>query len=1464
MQSAIDPNPAFVELVLSAIADGAAGYSERALSTALQIIDACSTSHSKALTLVALVEEKLRLSSDGSVLLASIELIAMAVSNLGVDFARCLDQRFMKTFTKILKMTTLKKSLSRDVKSKINKFINGTYANPGVATDPHLHRLKRKVLYLLQLWHDSFVLQQEKLPALFEVYRHLRAKGVEFPSVDVSMKFMVKNAEESPAFDPSLRVPRPKPQGESLVTTPPTSFSSSANIRSHHLHSSFSQNPSNSLPPSPSSQKPLTVEEERSLRAFLLVCETSPPCNPSEVQAKIAKLNSARRRVNFLIESLSENDNTLALNLPRVSSLLELTDQIDACLSSLAPTSRDQASVSNSSSFRGHQKSVGKPSLRDSPRLDAFHSQRHTSNLLSLSPERDRQKTRTDRGEGGEEEGGGNKGTREREGEERGGLVTVGKQGSQRELQMISPKPLHLHHGNLKSTPSISSSSISPKTNPAHPSSSSSSSQFPCSLLPPPPDPPKSSSSSDTWTGKARGEGAGGCPFSSSFSSSPGINCELLDLGEGEVKPDKSSLQKSSLASSSSSFVSSHGKEEEEGIMKKKKNSKEPSQSSLHHSETRPSLDNLEDIFRSSYGSGISPNPNQNASLPSAFLFPSSSSTSSVSEPNPPTFDSLFSQNIPPLTKPSGPTSHPSSSSIFSSSSSSSSPTLSQSVSSSDPFNTSSSSSSSSSSSTGQGVTRKREEPCLPSAELSTSSTPGSSSLHKLKELPSQEERRHRGSFSSLTPQNPSLNDTREMHAPDLQEKDNSRRFHAFDELIKENPPPPPPRLGLFPINHLALLPPSSSSSSSSLDGSNAFSVMSPLSPPSSPSCVSGMNVESKGLQEENKRKEEDEKKKMIKRDEEDEEKKKKKEGLHNALQRQQDFSGVCASAETSSFFPFSSSSSPSLISDKPSDNSFTSSHSRSHTHLTVCISSQSSAALSTTSLPSSSLLSSSSSTYPSSSSSLPQPQMSSVSVTSSSHPSVSSSSSPYSFLPPPPPPSSSSPFPPLPSSSSSPFSPSSSLFSSPQACPSLPPHSSPENVFDKKPFEVTGEPPSSSSSAARGFDSTWWPSNSSSSPSLSPSGDAFKKARQENKDEGENKNNCSFAPSSSFIPTPLSQEKTGGGWMSSSSHTNANLQGESLFPRFPSSSSSLDSKEEKKEVAAFDLSFELQQQSQEKKETAAHANEEKPDLHVTSHTNRDRQKEEKEEEKAALGWVKEDGARLNEVKDARHTPAHPSSSLSSQSPSSSSSLSPWVSEESRGDHKNVSMAGAFPDVSAEQEEDRMRGALKREGACKENSLHGLYHEREKETPPVAASLQTSSLPLQKGGLLFPDDVDLKETPQRIFEEGKKEQREEEELARVKNRTSIACPIDGGGGMKKEEIEGAGNAEEDKIKKEREKKEKKIEEEEEEEEKNEVREGVQNEEEESDQRHERSEREILEELQQQFEELTQNFTVYDL
>ncbi|CDJ39799.1 hypothetical protein, conserved [Eimeria tenella] len=182
--------PPFPEALASCLAYHG-GPLELNAALAMQCVDACSSSSSSSSYLL-----------DPEGMYRALELVEICVKNNGLDFARHMDEHFLRSMAKVLKITTFKRSLTKDVKDKINKIIGGPFVHPGVATDPRIHKLKRKVLFMFQLWHDSFVLQQERCPAIFAMYRKLRSKGVEFPQVDRSHKFFVKNAEVNPSPKP--------------------------------------------------------------------------------------------------------------------------------------------------------------------------------------------------------------------------------------------------------------------------------------------------------------------------------------------------------------------------------------------------------------------------------------------------------------------------------------------------------------------------------------------------------------------------------------------------------------------------------------------------------------------------------------------------------------------------------------------------------------------------------------------------------------------------------------------------------------------------------------------------------------------------------------------------------------------------------------------------------------------------------------------------------------------------------------------------------------------------------------------------------------------------------------------------------------------------------------------------------------------------------------------------------------
>lgn len=59
-----------------------------------------------------------------------------------------------------------------------------------------------KVLGMVQLWADTFMMQEDKFPLFMSTYRELRKEGIKFPPRDPNERYMIKyEGEASPAFE---------------------------------------------------------------------------------------------------------------------------------------------------------------------------------------------------------------------------------------------------------------------------------------------------------------------------------------------------------------------------------------------------------------------------------------------------------------------------------------------------------------------------------------------------------------------------------------------------------------------------------------------------------------------------------------------------------------------------------------------------------------------------------------------------------------------------------------------------------------------------------------------------------------------------------------------------------------------------------------------------------------------------------------------------------------------------------------------------------------------------------------------------------------------------------------------------------------------------------------------------------------------------------------------------------------
>ena len=190
----------------------------------------------------------------------ALELLEFCVRNCGLDFAVFLRRPFLKAMTRLLKLKSLtEQTLVGQVNSTVKLLIKAsknhvTGRESVVKNNKHaldsadviLVRCQRKVLYLFQLWADAFMMQEDRVPDIFEAYRELRRKGYPFPPRDVHQRYLIKNAENSPAFISGMKLSSQSSSNqiyhqrcrthdigstEHKITSSPSSFSSSDLIK---------------------------------------------------------------------------------------------------------------------------------------------------------------------------------------------------------------------------------------------------------------------------------------------------------------------------------------------------------------------------------------------------------------------------------------------------------------------------------------------------------------------------------------------------------------------------------------------------------------------------------------------------------------------------------------------------------------------------------------------------------------------------------------------------------------------------------------------------------------------------------------------------------------------------------------------------------------------------------------------------------------------------------------------------------------------------------------------------------------------------------------------------------------------------------------------------------------------------------------------------------------------------------
>ena len=121
-------------------------------------------------------------------ILLAVELLELCSKNGDLNFHKYIGtKKFAFAFLKLLERRRGKgikhKFYTKDVKRRWDK-------------------IEEELLYLIQLWADTFMMMEDDYPGFQVSYRQLRFEGVKFPMRDPNARVMMGNlVKDSPMFD---------------------------------------------------------------------------------------------------------------------------------------------------------------------------------------------------------------------------------------------------------------------------------------------------------------------------------------------------------------------------------------------------------------------------------------------------------------------------------------------------------------------------------------------------------------------------------------------------------------------------------------------------------------------------------------------------------------------------------------------------------------------------------------------------------------------------------------------------------------------------------------------------------------------------------------------------------------------------------------------------------------------------------------------------------------------------------------------------------------------------------------------------------------------------------------------------------------------------------------------------------------------------------------------------------------
>lgn len=125
--------------------------------------------------------------SDSTIILQAVRVLEIFVKNCNERFHREVSNKdFQNQLMKLLKFRRKKANIFEKMTCK----------------EKNWNQIEDKVLYIIQLWADTFMMHEDEFPYIMQNYKELRKEGLKFPPRDTTEKFMIQfKGQKSPLFD---------------------------------------------------------------------------------------------------------------------------------------------------------------------------------------------------------------------------------------------------------------------------------------------------------------------------------------------------------------------------------------------------------------------------------------------------------------------------------------------------------------------------------------------------------------------------------------------------------------------------------------------------------------------------------------------------------------------------------------------------------------------------------------------------------------------------------------------------------------------------------------------------------------------------------------------------------------------------------------------------------------------------------------------------------------------------------------------------------------------------------------------------------------------------------------------------------------------------------------------------------------------------------------------------------------